>query len=89
MTYTYLILITYDLKRPGQNYDGLRTMIKTAPGWWHHLESTRIIKTNEDPDIWSSRLKVYLDQNDRLLIVDIKWKKRQWRLTKQARDWLN
>lgn len=83
-----ILLITYDLKKPGKDYITLHNTIKTAPNWWHHLESTWIIQTNESVDIWNGRLTKVIDQNDRLLIVDITRQSRQGWLTKDAWDWI-
>ncbi len=83
-----ILLITYDLKKPGKDYTGLYNVIKTAPKWWHYLESTWIIQTPESVDTWNSRLTKVLDQNDHLLIVDITKRPRQGWLPKEAWDWI-
>lgn len=83
-----ILLITYDLKKPGKDYTSLYNVIKTAPKWWHYLESTWIIQTSESVDTWNSRLTKVLDQNDHLLIVDITKRPRQGWLPKEAWDWI-
>lgn len=83
-----ILLITYDLKKPGKDYTALHNVIKTAPKWWHYLESTWIIQTYESVDIWNSRLTKVLDQNDHLLIIDITKSPRQGWLPKEAWDWI-
>jgi hypothetical protein len=83
-----ILLITYDLKKPGKDYTALYNVIKTAPKWWHYLESTWIIQTPESVDTWNSRLTKVLDQNDHLLIVDITKRPRQGWLPKEAWDWI-
>jgi hypothetical protein len=84
-----LLLITYDLNKPGQDYTKLYATIKTAPKWWHHLDSTWIIYTPENPSSWFDKLKPSLDENDNLLIVDITKQPRQGWLSQKAWDWLN
>lgn len=83
-----LILVTYDLKVPGKDYKSLYEALKTASGWWHHLESTWILSTNDTVQEWTDRLTSLLDKNDRLLVVDITKQVRNGWLTSQAWDWL-
>ena len=45
-----ILLISYDLIDPGQDYSGLYEEIKAADAWWHHLDSTWIISTESGPD---------------------------------------
>ena len=37
------LLISYDLNKPGQNYDKLYAKIKELRTWWHYLDSTWIV----------------------------------------------
>lgn len=84
-----MILITYDLKRPGQDYEELLKEIKNISGtWWHHLESTWLIKTGISPNEVFSRLKKYLDSNDRMLVIDITNASRQGWLPAEAWEWI-
>ena len=39
--------INYDLKAPGGNYSGLYEVIKKFGIWWHYMESTWLISTDE------------------------------------------
>ena len=39
-------LIAYDLNAPGQNYDDLIKAIKGLGAWWHHLDSTWLVKSD-------------------------------------------
>jgi hypothetical protein len=66
-----LLLITYDLNTPGKDYNGLYEEIKKAGWWWHHLDSTWIIRTQYDPKHWYERLSSHLDQNDGILIIEV------------------
>ncbi|MBI4706379.1 MAG: hypothetical protein HY761_00435 [Candidatus Omnitrophica bacterium] len=80
--------INYDLKAPNRNYDGLFVEIKKSPKWWHFLESTWIIATDETPSqIWN-RLIANLDKNDYLLIIEVKDNVQGW-LPKEAWDWIH
>lgn len=65
------LLIGYDLNRSGQNYDELIAAIKSLGNWWHHLESTWLVKTSLGPVQVTDQLKAHIDNNDELLVVDI------------------
>lgn len=80
--------ITYDLKKPGQDYDGLYESIKSLGDWWHYLESTWLVDTQLSADYIYKRLEPNIDKNDRLLIVNF-GADYQGRLVKDAWDWIN
>jgi hypothetical protein len=66
-----LLLVGYDLNQPGQNYAELWEKLKTLGAWWHHLDSTWLIRTSLTPHEMHDQLASFLDGNDELLIVDI------------------
>ena len=82
-----ILLISYDLNKPGKNYAGLYKEIKKAGTWWHHLDSTWIIDTNLSPNDWQRRLQKHLDNNDNLLVVEICNNHQGW-LPEKAWEWL-
>jgi len=82
-----VLLITYDLNRPGQNYTSLHEEIKKAGTWWHHLESTWIIETDLTPKQWYERLVSHIDRNDNLIVFEITSNYYGW-APKEAWDWL-
>ena len=82
-----ILLITYDLNKPGQNYSNLYEEIKKAGTWWHHLDSTWIISTDQAPSEWQKRLQTHMDDNDSLLIIEVCKKFRGW-LPEKAWKWL-
>lgn len=67
------LLITYDLRNPGQNYSGLYEEIKNSGEWQHPLESTWVIKVPNyiDPAQIYTRLRSHIDDSDFIFIVDI------------------
>jgi len=80
--------ICYDLKTPGRNYAPLYAEIKKASKWWHYLDSTWLVHTAETPEqIWN-RLGKLIDQNDSMLIIEVRNSKKGW-LPKGAWDWMN
>jgi hypothetical protein len=81
-------LITYDLNKSGQNYDGLYDAIKKIGKWWHYLDSTWLVETNMTSGQISEILLKEIDKNDRLLIIRVAADHAGW-LTQKAWDWLN
>lgn len=80
--------ISYDLKVPGRDYGGLYEAIKHSGKWWHYLDSTWIVITNESAQqIWT-RLAQHIDKNDYVLIVEILDNVQGW-LPKDAWDWIH
>lgn len=66
-----IYMVGYDLNKPAQDYDGLIGAIKEYGTWWHHLDSTWIIETNETASAVRDKLGKYLDSNDELLVAAI------------------
>ncbi len=83
-----VFLITYDLNKPGQNYNKLYDEIKKAARWWHYLDSTWIIETQISADIWQERLKKHvIDDDDYLLVIQVCDNYQGW-LPEKAWEWL-
>ena len=82
-----ILLVSYDLKVPGRDYTTLYDTIKSAPGWWHYLESTWVISTVETPEVWAKRLHNVMDENDRLIVIDITGMPRYGWLPSKAWEW--
>jgi hypothetical protein len=65
-------MISYDLKKPGQDYATLIKAIKSISGdWCHPLESTWVVPTSLSAVQVRDRLKPYMDSNDSILVVNI------------------
>jgi hypothetical protein len=65
-------IIGYDLNRPGQDYSDLFDAIKShANGWWHHLDSTWLIKSSSTAKAIRDDLWAHMDNNDELLVAVI------------------
>ncbi|GJL85792.1 MAG: hypothetical protein DHS20C02_15670 [Micavibrio sp.] len=80
-------LISYDLNKPGQNYDDLYEAIKRLGAWWHYLDSTWIVKSSYSaPEIFE-KLKPHIDKNDTVLVIEITSEYSGW-LPQKAWDWL-
>lgn len=81
-------LITYDLNRPGQNYESLYKAIKSYGSWAKPLESTWLIDTREKANQISDRLRPHIDKNDSLLVTEIGNDRAGW-LSKEIWNWLD
>ncbi|MFJ1554174.1 hypothetical protein [Streptomyces mirabilis] len=83
-------LIGYDLNRPGQDYKDLIEAIKElANGYWHHLDSTWIIRTEKSTSEVRNALKGHIDSGDELLVIDVSgdlWATAG--MSESANDWL-
>lgn len=82
------LLITYDLNKPGQNYDDLYKAIKALGAWWHYLDSTWIVASSLTPSQAFDRLKPAIDSSDRVLILNVTGDSYSGWLTQEAWDWL-
>ena len=71
-------LIAYDLNGPGQNYDNLIDGIKKLGAWWHHLDSTWLVKTAKSAEQVRDELKQHIDSDDELLVVNVTGDARAW-----------
>lgn len=82
-------LITYDLNKPGQNYNSLYEAIKKIGRWWHHLDSNWLVETNNNSASQiSDILRKEIDKNDNLLVIRVTRDYAGW-LPKKAWDWID
>jgi len=81
-------LIGYDLNKSGKDYNGLYDAIKSYGNWWHHLDSTWLIDTNDSIESINDKLKPHIDDNDNLLVIQLKKNYKGW-LPEKAWTWLN
>jgi hypothetical protein len=80
-------LITYDLNKKGQNYDGLYVAIQKLGKWWHYLDSNWLVETSYSTSQISEILKNELDNNDNLLVIRV-FKDYDGQLPRVAWDWI-
>ena len=81
-------ILTYDLKTPGKDYSGFYNAIKASPKWWHYLQSSWLIYTDEAPTVLWNRLCSHVDKSDRVLIIEVRDNCQGW-LPKDAWDWIH
>lgn len=82
-----VLLVCYDLGKPNRDYTGLYQILKKATSWWHYLESCWLLKTELSPSQWFDKLKPHIDDNDSLLIIEVRKNYKGW-LPKKAWDWI-
>jgi len=81
-------LITYDLKKPGRNYDNLHDAIKKLGSWWHCLESTWIVDTTKSASEIRDTLKSHIDTNDDLAVFSLSSGWATYGLSDECNNWL-
>lgn len=65
-----VLLVTYDLDKPGQDYTDVLNTIKSYP-WARLSESCYAIETSESPRSIFTKLTKYLDSNDQLYVITL------------------
>ena len=65
-----LFLVSYDLDKPGQNYDALVAALKNQ-GAKHVLYSAWALRTTSTSVQVRDWIKQYIDANDRILVTDL------------------
>ena len=66
------ILISYDVHSPNSPaYHELVNAIQSLGGWWHHLETTWIVKCDRTPVAIRDQLQSHIAHDDQLLVIDI------------------
>ena len=84
-------MITYDLNSTGQKYDEVIKAIKAASTgvWCTFWKSSYLIKSNLTANQVSDKIKPHLDQNDRMIIVEVKNTNYQGWLKSEDWDYIN
>lgn len=63
--------VTYDLRRPGQDYAGLFDSIKALGSWWHCLESVWLVKTHLTSGQVRDALHTHIHSTDSLTVAEL------------------
>lgn len=82
-------LISYDLSKPGRNYDDLYEAIKALGTWWHCLESVWIVETGKTCGQVRDELSPHLDSNDKLAVFTLQGGWATTGMSKDCNDWLH
>ena len=65
------LLVTYDLKKPGQDYSNFLNRIRSYE-WARLSESSYAIQTNEAPSAVYTEMRQHLNPNDNIDVVNLK-----------------
>src|SRR5438876_5303744 len=80
--------VSYDLKGTDRDYEPLEAALRSKGKWWHFLQSTWLLATDETPaEIWD-RIRSTIRKQDFLLIIEVRDNAQGW-LPKQAWDWIH
>jgi hypothetical protein len=81
-----IILVTYDLMKPGKDYKSVHDYMKTF-NWCKGLESVWLLDTTISPSAIRDKLVSLIDENDKVFVVRIT---REWASQNYyCGDWLN
>jgi hypothetical protein len=84
-----LFLVSYTLNPNRVNKPLIDELMKSN-GWTHHIDNTWIIATNENEKQLYNRLEPFLQQNDLILILEIRKKSSYYGLLpKESWDWIS
>jgi hypothetical protein len=73
------ILIAYDIHpTEGRMYDNLIETLQSLGDWWHHLESTWIVRCAHSPREIRDQLKSHIGTDDQLLVLEISGDTAEW-----------
>ena len=82
-----VLLVTYDLRKPGQDYSDVHGFIKKH-AWARLSESSYAIRTSMSPQQVYDALSKYLDANDTLLVITLT-RPYYGQASKAVIDWLD
>jgi hypothetical protein len=73
------ILIAYDIHpTKGEVFDNLIERIQSLGDWWHHLESTWIVRCAHSPREIRDQLQSHIGTDDQLLVLEISGDTAEW-----------
>ena len=81
-----VILVTYDLKKPGRNYQPVHDYLKTFT-YCKGLESVCLLDTAQSTETIRDALTKLVDANDSTFVVRLAHTWNSWNYT--CGDWLN
>lgn len=82
-----IFTISYDLRSPGKNYDGLYSAIQLCGNYYHALESTWYVKSDLDANGIYEKIKDEIDKNDHVVISKVDTSDQQGWMLKTFWEW--
>lgn len=81
-------IISYRLQSK-KDYTGLYEQLEALPDWWHYLESTWLVATEQNANQLYNLMRPHLDQEkDDILIIQAGTDMQGW-LPKDAWEWIH
>jgi hypothetical protein len=81
--------VTYDLRKPGRNYDDLYKELKKFSNWCHYLESSWFVVSDRTSLQVHDQVKPRMDSNDGLVVSEIRKGNSAWTgLEQKVSDWM-
>ncbi|EHB5065580.1 TPA: hypothetical protein I0F65_RS10145 [Enterococcus faecalis] len=80
--------ITYDLKKPNQDYDALNEKIKSLGAYSKRFDSFWLVDSSLSASEIRDKLKREIDSNDSLLVIETKNHWASFNLAEGACKWL-
>ena len=80
-------VISYDLRKPGRDYEGLYKEIRALGSYTHPMDSVWFVDSGKTTSGILEALAQHLDANDRILVHT--WPQyKQMRLSQSTLDWI-
>lgn len=80
-------IVLYDLCMPGQNYARLYAQLRSYERWGRLTESAWAIVTTKAYDQIRDELKMYIDENDRLIVIR-SGQQAAWTMIMASNEWV-
>lgn len=84
-----MYIISYDLKSPQADYEGMQGAIERQGQALRILESTWILDSSNDEDAISTALRNVIHEGDRFIVVHMDANRRQGWLARSMWDWMH
>ena len=65
------LLISYDLRKPGRNYEDLYELLRSFNSWSRPLQSVWFVKTTNTVETVGKTILNVVDSNDVVLVLDV------------------
>lgn len=82
-------IITYDLRKAGQNYDALYKKIISLGQTCHAMQNLWLLDTNYSVSVVCDNLRSVVDQNDYIFTAQLFRGSYYGYMSNEAIDWLN
>ena len=64
------LIVAYDLNSPGQNYEGVRAVIRSLGLWYQFQYSLFFVQADLTPEQAYDLIRPFMDANDKLVVAE-------------------